>query len=425
MKRIIFSLVLALGTLANAAGQGLSGDWSGPLNVQGQALTLVFHLALAGDAPTATFDSPDQGARGIEARVVFASADSVCLTVPRIGARFAGHAENEQIIGTFAQSGYSFPLTLTRGYAKPRRPQTPQPPFPYETREISFLNAHDSVRLAGTLTLPACAANEAVPCVVMVSGSGLQNRDEEIFDHKPFLVLADYLARRGIASLRYDDRGCGESKCAGAEYATTADFARDAAAALDFVREEATAGAANCQLSTVNCQLPRIGILGHSEGANIALMMAAQGRANFAVSLAAVGVRGDTALTAQANALLAVRAMPQMSVSDYRQNAEAQGVPWLNYFLDYDPSPDIHAARCPVFALNGANDWQVLSALNLSAIRQKLPANPQNQVREYPGLNHLFQHALTGLPEEYGKIEETLAPEVMADIANWILGLKN
>ena len=307
----------------------------------------------------------------------------------------------------------SLPLVLAKGTEELRRPQTPQPPFPYETEEVTFSNERDSATLAGTLTWPVGynPKSKKKPVVALfITGSGQENRDEEIFDHKPFLVIADYLARHGIATLRYDDRATGASKGGDVRNATSEDFARDAAAGLEYLRSRKA--------------FAKVGIIGHSEGGLIGFMLGAQGKADFLVSLAGPGVKGDTLTTSQRNRMLELYGgTGTMTVDSIRNLPEIQRVPWYKWFIDYDPSADIAATRCPVFALNGDHDWQVISSLNLTAIKRLLPKLKKNVTKEYPGLNHLFQHCTTGLMNEYRQIEETIAPEVLSDIAEWINGL--
>ena len=315
--------------------------------------------------------------------------------------------------GTFTQNGMSLPLVLTKGVSEVNRPQTPQPPFPYQTEEVTFRNEKDGATLAGTLTWPVGydPKSKKKPLVALfVTGSGQENRDEEVFEHKPFLVIADYLARQGIATLRYDDRATGASTGGDVRNATSEDFACDAAAGLEYLRNRKT--------------FDKTGIIGHSEGGLIAFMLGAQGKTDFVVSLAGPGVKGDTLLAAQNNRLLMLSGMPAtMTVEKLRSQQEVQQSPWIKWFIDYDPSADIAAIRCPVFALNGSYDCQVISSQNLSAIERMLPKSKKNLIKEYPGLNHLFQHCTTGIVNEYRQIEETISPEVLSDIATWIKGL--
>ena len=427
MKRIIFLCAVLLTSFYCMAqneadtktGQsqvqpttGLLGSWSGKLNAGPVALTLVLHLEQADDYVKVSLDSPDQGAKGISAFKEFLSDDSLAVKVEAIGMTYWARLKDGKLDGTFSQNGFSTSLVLTRGVAEVKRPQTPQPPYPYKTEEVTFRNEADGATLAGTLTWPVGYDNQRKPTVVlMVTGSGQQNRDEELFNHKPFFVIADYLARQGIATLRYDDRATAASVGGDAVNATTEGFMRDAAAGLDYLRNRKA--------------FAKVGILGHSEGGLIAFMLGARQQTDFIVSLAGSGVKGDTLLVAQGNRILAFSGQQaDMTVEKYRQQETVQQIPWLRWFINYDPSSDITKTRCPVFALNGDRDCQVISSLNLTAIKRLLPSTEQNLVKEYPALNHLFQHCTTGLVTEYGQIEETIAPEVLSDIAEWIQTLK-
>ena len=417
MKKIILSLLFALTTMTALAQvqptTALIGSWSGKLKVGPMSLTLVLHLEQADGYVVVTLDSPDQGSKGIGAYKEFLTDDSIAVKIEMVGATYRARLKEDKLVGTFSQSGMSLPLELTRGVPEVKRPQRPQPPYPYETEEVTFRNERDSATLAGTLTYPVGYSKQSKkkPVVVLlVSGSGQQNRDEELMGHSPFLVIADYLARQGIATLRYDDRATGASVGGDIKNATTEDFMRDAAAGLDFLRQQKA--------------FRKVGLLGHSEGGAIAFMLGARKKADFIVSLAGPGVKGDTLLVEQGNRILQLSGMPaDMTVDKYRQEQEVQDIRWLQWFIDYDPSADIRKSRCPVFALNGDRDCQVISSQNLTAIRQLLPKSKKNLVKEYPSLNHLFQHCTTGLPTEYSEIEETISPEVLSDIAQWINGL--
>ena len=304
----------------------------------------------------------------------------------------------------------TFPLEMTKGVTEVKRPQEPKAPYPYETEEVIFKNEVDGATLAGTITWPVGYDKNAKkkPMVLLfVSGSGQQNRDEELMNHKPFLVIADYLARNGIATLRYDDRATGKSTGGDVKNATSEDFARDAAAGLEFLRSKKA--------------FSKVGILGHSEGGTIAFMLGAQKKVDFIVSLAGPSIKGDTLLAAQSNRILSFSGMPaNVTVEKYRQTASAAKIPWLDWFTNYDPTDNIRQTRCPVFALNGNYDCQVISSLCLPAFQKLLPPSKKNLIKEYPGLNHLFQHSTTGLPTEYGSIEETISPEVLSDIVAWM-----
>ena len=429
-------------TSAETVSEVLEGPWSGKISVGQTELTLVFNFAVSDDGSlSVTLDSPDQGAEGIEAECDATASPMLRVNIPSLLASYSGILYGGNIVGTFSQGGLSLPLTLKKGESRLRRPQTPRPPYPYVTEDVSFRGGSPEVTLAGTISYPsgysaaapaataATAAstastaqdkapgsdNTALVAVVMVSGSGLQDRDEQIFGHRPFLVIADYLARNGIASLRYDDRGFGEST--GAESvgtATTEDFMQDALAAVEYLRGTG--------------RFSRIGVLGHSEGANIAFMLGALGKVDFVISLAGIGVKGDEALTAQVNRIAELSGQKvELSVEDFRRSALMQNQPWLSWFIDYDPTDDISGTACPVMAVNGSLDSQVIPSLNLVAIAEKLPegsadgmSGGKNFVKEYASLNHLFQHCTTGAPTEYRGIEETMSEELLADIAAWI-----
>jgi len=406
-QKVLTFLIAALGVL-NVCADDIAGTWRGKLKVGAQSLNLVFHF----DKEKAEMDSPDQGAMGIKAEITFVSADSVALSVPSIGASYAGKLRDDKIIGVFKQMGMAFNLVLEKGELTRNRPQTPQPPFPYVTEEITFQGGASDVRLAATLTYPVgYDSNKCVPVAVLVSGSGLQNRDEEIFSHRPFLVIADYLARHGIATLRYDDRGTAQSTGNVAD-ATTADFARDASAALDTLKK-------------MRC-FSSVGIIGHSEGGQIAFILGAKDKPDFIVTLAAPGLKGDSVIVEQNRfAMREAGIADKLDVKTWRNIAESNPMnAWLQHFIDYDPADDIAKTRCPVLALNGEKDSQVNATSNLSTIKRLLPKRKQNVTKCYAGLNHLFQHCKTGSTSEYANIEETFAEEALADITTWILNLK-
>ena len=413
MKRL--EGLLKLGILALAAtqsfGQQISGPWTGQLDLGAQKLTIVLHFDKdASGKDVCTMDSPDQSAKGIPATLNFISADSVNIAVPSIGMTYAGKLNEGELKGSFSQMGMNLPLDMKPGEVKHNRPQHPVEPYPYQTKEIAFQNEAANAWFAGTLVYPeGYKEGDKVPVLIMVTGSGAENRDEEVFDHKPFLVIADYLARHGVASLRFDDRGVGKST-GSMEGATTKDFADDVLAGIEMLRGLK--------------QFSKVGVLGHSEGGSVAFMLGAKQKVDFIISMAGVGAKGDTALTAQANRTYELMGVPmQVNVAQYRAQVAQLNSPWLNYFLDYDPIPDIQGTRCPVLAINGDKDVQVVSSLNLKGIEKALPKNNKTLVKEYPGLNHLFQHCTTGLPTEYAGIEETISEEVLSDIATWINGL--
>ena len=413
--KVAFTFISAilLAITADIKAQTPDGQWSGDLVLgQGKNLPLVLNIGTGSDGkPCCTLDSPMQGAEGIKTEVNVLTTDSINITVPDIAATYAGRVTKDVITGCFTQMGMPFKLDLKRGGVMMNRPQTPQPPLGYTTQEVSFENKAAGAVLSGTLTWPeGYDGKKPVPVVIMVSGSGLQNRDEEVFGHKPFLVLADRLARNGIASLRYDDRGTGKST-GDASKATTSDFMKDAAAGLELLR-------------SMDGKFSRVGVIGHSEGGLIAFMLAADGMTDFIVSLAGTGVKGDTIIAGQSNDALRRTGRPaNVTATDIRKQAETGGNAWLRYFVDYDPADVIASTTCPVMALNGTMDTQVRPRLNLDRIKSLLPHNAKNSIKEYDGLNHLFQHCTTGFADEYGTIEETMSEDVMKDIAGWINSL--
>ena len=428
MKRTltIFASIVLFAFQANAQ----TGTWSGKLDVQGIKLNLVFHLD--GDNPTV--DSPDQGAKGIPIQIERKSLGGITIRVPSLGASYEGIYMVKQVVGTFRQSGLSLPLTLVPGEDKPNRPQTPQAPFPYATEEVTFMNG--DVALNGTLVLPD-GYTRTTPVLIMVTGSGQQNRDEEVFEHKPFAVIADGLARAGIATLRYDDRGFSGYK-GNINDCTTEDFKNDALAGVELLRT----------------RFDKVGVIGHSEGGTIALMLAAGQKVDFVVSLAGMVVSGAEALVAQNRIALAEAGLDASVVDTYCKaigeafNASVNGgimpdidnydlpaalkqnymavlnqiqMPYMKHFLALDMRPLLSRIACPVLALNGTKDVQVDHESNLSALSDGLPANSRNRIESVEGVNHLFQHCNTGAVTEYGKIEETISPAVLALIIQWIL----
>ena len=398
LKKFVIIMGLAcMGITAQA--QNINGTWVGDLNAGFQKIKVVLNL---NDDGKCTLDSPDQGGYGIPGTTNFVSADSVNVSVASLNASYGARLQNGELKGTFTQNGFKLPLTLKPG--KPielKRPQTPQPPFPYKTEEVTFQNTKAGATFAGTLTTPADGSKYVL---LMVTGSGAQNRDEEVFNHKPFAVIADRLARAGIATLRYDDRATGKSVGGMDPNCTTKDFAEDALAGIEWLRAQK--------------RFKKIGIIGHSEGGTIAFMLGAQKAVDFIVSLAGTSVKGDSVLLAQTKAIGGAQ-VKDLSIEQLRNLPEMQN-PWVKWFVDYDPQVDIAKIKCPVMALNGSKDLQVIATQNLPALRRTLPKNKRNVIKEYEGLNHLFQHCTTGLPDEYFKIEETFSDEVINDIIAWV-----
>lgn len=449
LRTLILIVILGWGGLARGGPAGIEDTWSGALDVGALKLHLVIHVKRAGDALTATLDSPDQGATGIPFDKATFTPPTLKLELTKAHATFEAKLDGDRLVGTWTQ-GQALPVTLTRGASKEvvRRPQTPAPPFPYKTQDVTVdvlaaprTRSDAKIALAGTLTIPDGAG--PFPAVVLVTGSGPQDRDETILQHRPFAVLADALARRGIASLRLDDRGVGKSAKGPAE-ATTLDLVED-------VRQELAWLAARPELDR-----RALGVVGHSEGAVIGPIVATRtADAKLVVMLAGTGMIGSKVLIAQAGALGAAMGEPAAKVA--RERAEIEQLyrqlraakteaartaaihafvaadparkgfetqladPWMLAFVALDPVPYLAQVRVPVLAIAGDKDLQVLPEnLPLIAAALKRAKNPDVTTKLLPGLNHLFQHTKTGLPSEYGTIEETFAPEALQLIGDWL-----
>ena len=430
MKRFFVLAILLFYAAMSANAQ--TGNWTGKLDVMGNKLTIVFHL----DGEEPTMDSPDQAALGFPIQIERSATGGITIKIPSLGASYEGLWMGKQILGTFKQTGISAPLTLTPE-AELKRPQTPKGPFPYTEEEITFSNG--DAHLAGTLVLPE-GYTRKTPVLIMVTGSGQENRDEEIFEHKPFAVIADALARAGVATLRYDDRGVGGSTGEVAT-ATTEDFKEDALAGIRLLRE----------------RFDKVGVIGHSEGGTIALMLAAEGKADFIVSLAGMAVSGLETLVKQSRVSVESAGYTGKNVDTFCQAVHDagyvrvhggkmpfpdeldlpdelkqayQGVmtqiqsPWMIKLLSLDMRPLLGGIMCPVFAINGTKDVQVDCESNLGALRDGLPANPKNKIEAIESANHLFQHCTTGAIQEYRNIEETFAPEALEMLVQWMAQFK-
>ena len=425
ITRLLTSALLALASLSIHAQQGA---WNGELNMMGTKLPLVFNFSSDG----CTIDSPTQGAKGIPAEKTTKDDGTIKVTVAMIGATFEGKMENGEIKGTYTQNGFLIPLTLKPGKLVVKRPQTPVAPFPYKEENISFTNA--GYTFNGTLTLPQ-NYSKTTPVVLMVTGSGQQNRDEELFDHKPFAVIADALARQGIASLRYDDRGWGDKNIDFSQF-TTNDFLQDAASALPLLRK----------------RFNKVGILGHSEGGTIAMMLAAEGKVDFIVSLAGMAISGKETLVMQNRQAMSSLGLPKEMVDSYcnnisnildeiangkktseitingvpdnlkpilKKSLEQANSPYIRHIITLDAGKQLSKIKCPVLALNGTKDTQVDCTANTTQLEKGL-SNCKHTIKKIDGVNHLFQHCPTGNIVEYQQIEETIAPEVLKIIYSWI-----
>ena len=443
---MIIPLLLAATAPFDARPCDPKGEWDGALTVPaGIQLPLILHL----DGDTNTIDSPDQNATGIPIDVE-AQSGGLAFVIPSTKAEFSGtfSPDCQTLAGPFRQNALEMKASFTRRQAgdmtpKRDRPQTPQPPFPYLSQDVTF--ADGPVTLAGTLTTPRGLG--PFPAVMMIAGSGPQNRDETVAGHRIFLVIADALTRRGIAVLRYDKRGVGESTGSYAT-ATQEDFTADARAALDWLRQQPGIVAA------------KTGLLGHSEGAEIApALAAADNRIAFTVLLSTPAEAGAETIASQAKAIALASGIPPETaaandvlqrrllaaveaasdIDSAKQAALAilltSGVkpemaarqagemasPWYRAFLDDDPLPDLQKLAVPTLVIAGSKDLQVLPSRNLPLIRKALAENTAAKIVELPGLNHLLQPASTGLPAEYGQISTTVAPAALELITSWIV----
>jgi pimeloyl-ACP methyl ester carboxylesterase len=430
----------------------IDGAWLGTLDLSGGIkLRIVFHIVNTEDGLMATLDSPDQGVKGVPVTTVKRDGATLKIAIVRISGTFEGKiaADLSSIDGTFTQ-GAAMPLVLHRlkdeSELELRRPQNPTKPYPYHDEDVSYENKVQNVTLAATLTLPP--GKGPFTAVVLITGSGPQDRDESLLGHKPFLVLSDYLTRQGVAVLRADDRGTAKSTGNFAT-ATTADFATDTEAGIAYLKTR----------PEINPN--KIGLIGHSEGGIIAPMIAARNPdVAFIVMMAGSGVPGDQILVAQVEAIdessgktheeavkAAARQRELLTLVETEKDqavlekelkekmtgdvpeAQMGGVirtltsPWFRYFLTYDPAIALRKVTCPVLAINGEKDTQVPPAQNLPAIRKALEqaGNKHFEVDELPGLNHLLQTARTGSPAEYAQIEETISPVALDKMAGWIL----
>ena len=445
--------------------KSIEGLWMGSLEVpNGVELRILFNISMETDGSiSATMDSLDQGVKGIPVEAATYKDGSLRLEVKSINGIFEGmlKADGKTIDGKWKQGGLDLPLVLNHIDKAPdlHRAQDPVTPYPYIEEEVVYENKAAGVKLAGTLTLPRSEGQ--FPAVILITGSGPQNRNEEIFGHRPFLVLSDYLTRHGIAVLRVDDRGVGGST-GNFSQATTEDFAGDVLAGIEYLK------------SRKETDPTRIGLIGHSEGGIIAPIVSTRSHdVAFIVMMAGTGLTGEEILYLQSalinraegasnetiarNEVLMKKTfsivkeeqnntiaeeeirklmkaeMANMSEEEKKHSGYSEAnldsqikaiiSPWMRFFLTYDPKPTLTKVKCPVLAINGEKDLQVPPEENLRAIKDaiKTGGNKDYTIKEMPGLNHLFQTAQTGSPTEYAKIEETISPAALEFIGNWIL----
>lgn len=442
-----------LGTVAAAVSPAqtttpagdLAGTWEGPLAVGSQSIRVVFRIRPDG---MAVMDSPDQGARDIPVDTPSIDGSKVRLNIPSLRGQFEGRRSDDGTIitGVLSQGGVTLPLVLTRTsttVAELVRPQNPLPPYPYRAEEVAFDNAEaPGVRLAGTLTLPD--GDGPFPAAILISGSGPQDRDETVFGHKPFAVWADALTRRGIAVLRYDDRGTAGST-GDFSASTIADFTRDAEAAFAFLA------------SRPEIDPQRVGLIGHSEGGIIAPLVVQEGaQPAWVVTIAGPAVKGGDILVEQVRRMAEASGLPAEVVAantavqaelmavverhaddgaaarrDALASLQKQGMPeaqaeqtasqisadWFRWLVAHDPASSLAALDVPLLALYGGKDVQVPADQNAPVLSR---LKPDAEVVVLPTLNHLMQPATTGLPDEYEAIETTIAPEALATVVNWV-----
>ena len=466
MKAYRSSILLIVAALflvirpAAASDKNVVGLWQGVLKVQTIELRIVFHVAKdSAGILRATMDSPDQGAKGIPVENVTIIADSLSLLSKLVGGGFSGAIQpgDSVIKGNWTQNGITIPLDLHRigQIAVTRHPQEPMPPYPYSVEEVSYQNSAAGITLGGTLTKPNSAG--PFPALLLITGSGAQNRDEELLGHKPFLILADYLTRKGIAVLRVDDRGVGKSTGV-FKTATSEDFAGDVRSGIKYLQ------------SRKDINTKKIGLLGHSEGGIIAPMVASSSKdVAFIVLMAGPSLPGDQILILQDSLISGVMGVPYDRVKQALQlnrklfalvktitdttslrkqtrslmeeamradtstggridsaavtaTVNELSSPWFRYFITYDPAPALEHVACPVLAINGSKDLQVPANENIAGMNAafKKSGNKRAIAMILPGLNHLLQKAETGAPAEYAKIEETINSDALKVIGDWI-----
>ncbi len=443
---IVFFIFL---TSLSICAQDISGTWNGILNVQGTQLRLVFNITKTENGYSSTMDSPDQGANGIPITSINYSNSILAIEISNAGIKYEGTLNKAHAFeGLFKQAGMSFPLVLNRGEVKKvSRPQEPTEPYPYFSEEIKFENTKDKIELAATFTRPT--EKGKFPAVILITGSGPQNRDEELFGHKPFLVLADFLTRNGMAVLRFDDRGIGKST-GDFKNATTFDFAKDVEYAIEYLQKR----------EDINKE--KIGLIGHSEGGIIASIIASENKTiDFIVLMAGPALRGDKLLLLQKYKMETQMGIDKQlvaynqqifagaykiilnehinkelisdSLSKYFTSKYGQALPelqkmalikqltspWMIDFIRLDPVVYLSKVNCPVLAINGSRDMQVPSKENLAQLEDVLK-NSKSRIKELPNLNHLFQECDSGAIGEYATIEQTLSPIALKEILNWI-----
>ncbi|MEY3049783.1 MAG: hypothetical protein RL365_1821 [Bacteroidota bacterium] len=459
--------LFALFAIFNAVfwGQSLSGNWYGTLDVMGQKLPLVIHLADSAEVWKGTLDSPKQNAFGIPMSSIEVKGKKIAFSIDKLNASYQGTLSDALVIaGDFKQGAFKASLDFNQQenlQQETKKLQDPKEPVPYSQDEVTIYNPIGDFNLSGTMTHPEHTKPVKIACVILITGSGPQDRNEEILGHRPFLVLADRLTLSGYGVLRMDDRGTGKSEGV-FNGATSKDFVTDIESAIAFVKT----------LTYIDTQ--KIILMGHSEGGMIANMVASKHPEVYGViSLAGPGVLGSILLREQQ--LLISKAMgtsekglkqiesfcdsfyPLLTVDSMhlvKQKAEsfltqfAKGIkrkplresgvkdrstwvkmnsdayinPWMIYFLNYNPMADLKQLDCHYLALNGTTDLQVPSKMNLEAIATY--CNPSagkiKEIKALDGLNHMFQPSATGNPNEYGSNEITFDSTAIQEILTFL-----
>ncbi|MCP4443213.1 MAG: alpha/beta fold hydrolase [Aureispira sp.] len=448
---VLFIITTLFSTTMNAQKE-VVGYWKGKLELPAMSLRIAFTITEEDGKLSSTMDSPDQGAFGIPCTDTKFENGKLTIDAKNLGINYVGTPEGEKMNGKFKQATLDLDLNLERSEKKEGReakPQDPQEPFNYIVENIYFDNTEANLKLAGTLTLPK--TKELAAVAIMISGSGAQDRDESLLGHKPFWVIADHLTNEGIAVLRFDDRGVGEStgKFSGA---TSADFATDVKAAIAYLKKRK------------DIDPKKIGLIGHSEGGLIAPMVAADnGDVAFIICMAGPGMAGKDLLPDQVRLIAEANGAGKEDVDKsykatkkacalvakekdvdklktklrkvFEADAEEDQTPeqvdaaisqyssaWFRYFMKYNPQNDLKKVTCPVLAINGSLDLQVPADDNLEGIAKALKKakNKDFTTKKLDNLNHLFQNCTTGSPSEYAGIKETIAPSTLKLMSEWI-----
>ena len=475
MKKFKLSLLLFVSSFISYSQVPVL-NWSGILNAGGQKIELRLHLIQSEDKSyTSNWDVPAQKAKGILSSKTEIQNNQLTIDIKMIGASYTGtfNATKDKIEGTWGQSGMSFPLTMEplkdgQDPVIANKPQTPRTPFSYASEDILYKGVQTQLNYGATLTYP----NDHVkhPLVILITGSGRQDRDETIFDHKPFAVIADYLTKKGFAVLRVDDRGAGKST-GNFSTSTTADFALDVEEHINYAKTLA-------MIDTT-----KIGLLGHSEGGLIAPMVAARNKSvAFIVLMAGPGIEIAELMALQNEMVLKSAGISQQAIDAYiplyknlmktiisfdnkeaaiakaknitkawfessdknlvklttnisteadidkfaTMMTETLSTNWWKFFAAYNPQPTLQKVKCPVLAMNGSADIQVPAAESIKGIEAafKKGGNKHFVTKQFEGLNHLFQKCTKCTVQEYGELETTIEPEVLETIGNWLVTVK-